>query len=175
MTRDDTTTERQRALRTSHNHNAQAKTRRETPAERERADEHEETRDESRGGTAAWTPREFLLGHVVGQFVMLGLIAVGLICGGTVAWIACGRSRTEDYNRSLREALWFSWGVFFDPGTQTGLRADERLGPKCVAVVFSILGFVFNLVLLGLIVERVKDLLELWVRRFGKVVLCRHV
>jgi len=88
----------------------------------------EETRDESRGGTAAWTPREFLLGHVVGQFVMLGLIAVGLICGGTVAWIACGRSRTEDYNRSLREALWFSWGVFFDPGTQTSTRTRASAG-----------------------------------------------
>jgi hypothetical protein len=52
---------------------------------------------------------------------------------------------------------------------------DERLAPKVVAVVFSILGFVFNLVLLGLIVERVRLIMATWVQRYGKTVVTGHI
>ena len=146
------------------------------------AEAHVNTRfgDEA-GGKARWTPKEFLLGHTVGQFVMLFIIAVVLVFAGMFAWVFAsswtgrGRAKTADYNASFIEALWFSWGIFFDPGTQTGLRADEFLGPKVVAVVFSILGFIFNLVLLGLIVERVKIFLDRMVETYGKVVRRGHV
>lgn len=135
---------------------------------RRSAEAHENKKlDEGKGGIARWGAREFLLGHVLGQFVLLMFIAVCLVTFGAIAWLSCGRVKTADYNKSFKEALWFSWGVFFDPGTQTGLPADEFLAAKVVAVVFSIMGFIFNLVLLGLIVERVKDMLNFWVRNRG--------
>lgn len=48
---------------------------------------------------------------------------------------------------------WLSWGVFFDPGTQTSVAADEKFEVKVVAAAFSVMGFIFNLVLLGIIVD----------------------
>ena len=131
---------------------------------------------------ARWTVKEYLLGHVVGQFVMLFVIAVGLVWAGTLAWIAActyltprRRAKTPDYNTSVIQALWFSWGVFFDPGTQTGIVADEYVAVKVVAVAFSVVGFLFNLVLLGLIVERVKIFLDRMVETYGKIVCTKHI
>ena len=131
---------------------------------------------------ARWTVKEYLLGHVVGQFVMLFVIAVILVWAGTLAWIAActyltprRRAKTPDYNTSVIQALWFSWGVFFDPGTQTGIVADEYVAVKVVAVAFSVVGFLFNLVLLGLIVERVKIFLDRMVETYGKIVCTKHI
>ena len=131
---------------------------------------------------ARWTLKEYLLGHVVGQFILLLLIAVLLVFSGTFAWIGACRyltplhhAKTEEYNTSILEAMWFSWGVFFDPGTQTGIVADEFLAVKIVAVTFSIVGFLFNLVLLGLIVERVKIFLDSMVETYGKIVRRKHI
>ena len=53
--------------------------------------------------------------------------------------------------------MWFSWGVFFDPGTQTGIESIAKGQEKFVAVTFSVLGFVFNLVFLGIVVEQVRQ------------------
>ncbi|KAH8091520.1 hypothetical protein JL720_5827 [Aureococcus anophagefferens] len=134
---------------------------------------HDKTFEE--GGVARWKLKEWLLGHGLGQFVLLFVVACGLVLSGAAAWIGTGAAKTSDYNMSFRDAVWFSWGVFFDPGTQTGLAGDERLAPKVVAVVFSILGFVFNLVLLGLIVERVRLIMATWVQRYGKTVVTGHI
>ena len=124
---------------------------------------------------ARWTWQEWFLGSHLGQLVMLFFVAVGLVIAGALSWVAAGPARGEAYNSSLRDALWFSWGVFFDPGTQTGLPSDERLAHKAVAVCFSILGFVFNLVLLGIIVERVRLVLDFWVGTHNKIVERGHV
>ena len=124
---------------------------------------------------ARWTWQEWFLGSHLGQLVMLFFVAVGLVIAGALSWVAAGPARGEAYNSSLRDALWFSWGVFFDPGTQTGLPSDERLAHKAVAVCFSILGFVFNLVLLGIIVEHVRLVLDFWVGTHNKIVERGHV
>jgi hypothetical protein len=47
--------------------------------------------------------------------------------------------------RTAGQVLWFSWGVFFDPGTQTGLAPLDPIETKTVAVLMSIAGFIFNL------------------------------
>lgn len=60
-------------------------------------------------------------------------------------------------SREIVEAAWFSWGLFFDPGTQTGIMPDDKLSAKLVALIFSVIGFVFNLVVLGLIVDKVTS------------------
>ena len=51
-------------------------------------------------------------------------------------------------------------GIFFDPGTQTGLAADGHWDILSVAVFFSIVGFIFNMILLGFVVDSVRDYME---------------
>ena len=95
---------------------------------------------------ARWTEKEYLLGHVVGQFVMLfigpGLGGHARLDRGVHVSDAAAAQEDPDYNTSVIQALWFSWGVFFDPGTQTGIVADEYVAVKVVAVAFSVVGFV---------------------------------
>ena len=71
-------------------------------------------------------------------------------------------------------AWWLSWGVHFDPGTQTGISALEGAAQKWMVVPFSILGFVLNLIFLGLIVEQVRELLDSWRRKHGRIVANDH-
>ena len=85
---------------------------------------HDKTFEE--GGVARWKLKEWLLGHGLGQFVLLFVVACCLVLSGAAAWIGTGAAKTSDYNMSFRDAVWFSWGVFFDPGTQTCLAGDER-------------------------------------------------
>ena len=75
---------------------------------------------------------------------------------------------------SFWSAFWLSWGVHFDPGTQTGISALEGAAQKWMVVPFSILGFVLNLIFLGLIVEQVRELLDSWRRKHGRIVANDH-
>jgi len=102
--------------------------------------------------------KEVMLGTSAGHYFLLLILASALVCGGAAAWMAAGG--TADYEDEWSQAIWLSWGVFFDPGTQTGLSATEKVGPQVVAVIFSILGFVFNLTVLGTVVEGARRLLE---------------
>merc|ERR1719382_601297 len=78
------------------------------------------------------------------------------------------------YDTSWTQSLWFSWGMFFDPGTQMGLGASERTQVKATAVTFSVLGFVYNLLMLGLIVDVVRSMLEFWRRKRSRIVANGH-
>ena len=49
------------------------------------------------------------------------------------------------------ESMWLAWGIFFDPGA-------DGLPPAChsdklVLLIFSVSGFIFNLVVLGMVVR----------------------
>jgi len=56
----------------------------------------------------------------------------------------------------------FAWCIFFDPGTQTGLAADGTVShrQRLIAAIFSICGFVFNLFLLGVVVDKIRTSLN---------------
>ena len=56
---------------------------------------------------------------------------------------------------AVEELNRFSWGLFFDPGTQTGVPA-EPYEQALVAMAFSVAGFIFNLVTLGVRMQRSK-------------------
>jgi len=60
-------------------------------------------------------------------------------------------------------------------GTQTGLSAGETHTLKAVAVVFSIAGFVFNLAVLGIAVDLIRDWIETNERQNGRVVENDHI
>jgi len=119
-----------------------------------------------------WTMLDWLLGTQLGQLTALLVVAAMLICFGALFWLLTGGN--ADYNDTWWEALWFSWGMFFDPGTQMGFAADEPGRTKSVAVIFSILGFTYNLLMLGMIVEIVKQALERWRRNRGRIVANGH-
>ena len=72
-----------------------------------------------------------------------------LTCAGV--WTLMGRCDPDDpedpclelANPSVfSESMWLAWGIFFDPGTQTGLPEDGRVGGKTKKM--HVLLFVFH-------------------------------
>ena len=118
----------------------------------------------------------FFLGTLLGNFFFLICVSMSLWLLGAGAWMAagCGDYSCEDYPSNFESSLWLSWGLHFDPGTQTGINAMELYPQKWVATSFSILGFLLNLVFLGLIVENIRVLLDSWRRTHGRIIENEH-
>jgi len=119
-----------------------------------------------------WSLLDWILGTQQGQFVGLALMALFIIITGALCWMATGGN--TDYDDTFPSSLWFSWGMFFDPGTQMGFSQDEEHYIKAIAVLFSFMGFLYNLVFLGLIVEVVRKILEHWRKSRGRIVANKH-
>eukprot|EP00421_Protoceratium_reticulatum_P064796 CAMPEP_0168406330 /NCGR_PEP_ID=MMETSP0228-20121227/25597_1 /TAXON_ID=133427 /ORGANISM="Protoceratium reticulatum, Strain CCCM 535 (=CCMP 1889)" /LENGTH=702 /DNA_ID=CAMNT_0008419977 /DNA_START=276 /DNA_END=2384 /DNA_ORIENTATION=+ len=79
-----------------------------------------------------------------------------------------------DYDTSFRQSLWISWGLFFDPGTQTGIAATDDWRVQFVAVILSICGFVFNLAVLGLVVDKIRSTLRKFHELRNRIVANGH-
>ena len=122
------------------------------------------------------THQTLLLGTLVGNFI--SIIAGGclLVILGTLSWMAvgCGQSSCDDYPDDFWSSLWLSWGIFFDPGTQTGIPTDEGGVQKFTVIFFSFMGFVLNLIFLGLIVESCRKLLDGWRKIYGRIITNDH-
>lgn len=95
-----------------------------------------------------------------------------LIIGGALLWHASGGN--TDFDSSWEHSLWLSYTLNFDPGTQTSLGADAPHKLKLLAALLSILGFTFNLVLLGMVVDRVRRAIEMGREHWRKLRLHRH-
>jgi len=119
-----------------------------------------------------WNPFDFLFGRVRGQVLALFMIAVFQIAIGAFVWMLTGGHAS--YDTSFNQSLWFSWGMFFDPGTETSFSAESKYKVKIVAVVFTIFGYVFNLLFLGLIVEIVRNKMAEFQRRHSRIVANDH-
>jgi len=101
-----------------------------------------------------WSPADLILGTTGGQLCLLSFGAIIIVTFGAVAWKYSTRNIEGDtYGHSWEESFWFSWGMFGDPGTQTGFAADDHPWVKLMAVSLSIIGFSYNLVFMGFIVE----------------------
>ena len=118
----------------------------------------------------------FFLGTLFGNFITLIFMSMTLVLLGTGAWMAasCGQMSCEIYPDDFWSSWWLSWGVHFDPGTQTGIDPREGFKQKWVVVSFSILGFILNLIFLGLIVENIRVLLDSWRRTYGRIIENDH-
>ena len=97
------------------------------------------------------------------------------IFGFVLFWMVLPECDGCGTDRTFAQATWFAWCIFFDPGTQTGLAADGTVshGQRLLAAIFSIGGFVFNLFLLGVVVDKIRNTL----RRFethNKASECRE-
>ena len=82
--------------------------------------------------------------------------------GFALFWMAVPECDGCGTDTSFAQAMWFAWCIFFDPGTQTGLAADGTVSHwhRLIAAIFSIGGFVFNLFLLGVVVDKIRTSLE---------------
>eukprot|EP00927_Polykrikos_kofoidii_P070710 TRINITY_DN67113_c0_g1_i1.p1 TRINITY_DN67113_c0_g1~~TRINITY_DN67113_c0_g1_i1.p1 ORF type:complete len:795 (-),score=107.77 TRINITY_DN67113_c0_g1_i1:34-2418(-) len=125
-----------------------------------------------RQAKAAWTFCDWLLGTTGGHVAALAFIAVCLLLLGALAWSLTGG--TADVSAEFQQSLWLSYGFFIDPGTQTGLAASDPADQHIVAVFFSICGFVFNLAVLGLVVDRIRDTLARWKEMRNRIVADGH-
>jgi len=119
-----------------------------------------------------WNPIDWCLGTAKGQGTVMLIIALILVMIGSVAW--GGTPGNEDYDQSYGQGLWLSWGLFFDPGTQTGLAATDPIECKLVAAVFSVLGFMFNMVVLGTVVDVVRERIDYYEKLRSRVVANGH-
>ena len=127
----------------------------------------------------------FLFGTAYGHTFLLCLTAALLITIGAGVWMYaghCGGQADADGfdchvladHVSFVESLFFSWCLFFDPGTQMALHPGAPSAAKGVAIFFSITGFVFNLVVLGMVVERCRVQLDRWQRLYRRVIANGH-
>lgn len=116
---------------------------------------------------------DWLLGTWQGQWVGLISVGLGLIVCGTVTWKLNGGN--NDYGTSWKHCVWISWGLFFDPGTQTGISADDPNAILWTALVFSVMGFIYNLSVLGIIVETARSVMTRWKLERFKIVMTDHV
>ena len=83
-----------------------------------------------------WNPLDWCLGTPQGQATVLVIFAPILVISGALAWGGTGGN--ADTDDSFEQSMWLSWGLFFDPGTQTGLPADEDFNQKvCAATLLS--------------------------------------
>lgn len=118
----------------------------------------------------------FFLGTLFGNIVLLVIMSMSLCVFGALAWMAagCGAYSCDDYPADFDSAWWLSWGLHFDPGTQTGINAKEGPAQKWVAVSFSIMGFILNLIFLGILVETIRQVLDNWRRFYGRIIENGH-
>ena len=125
--------------------------------------------------------RSFFLGTNTGLATLLFLAMAFLTCLGAIAWMSagdCGGNGTATEEvciglgdpGSFYQSTFFSWGLFFDPGTQTGLPPEAPYDAKFTVLLFSVFGFVFNLVVLGMIVELLRTLVDRWKRLYNRVI-----
>ena len=77
--------------------------------------------------TVLFTIKSFIFNsraHVTALAVLFGTFLVLL---GAAVWTMLPLCDHCEYDNTFRAALWLSWGIFFDPGTQTGLDAHEMI------------------------------------------------
>ncbi|CAL1130283.1 unnamed protein product [Cladocopium goreaui] len=117
--------------------------------------------------------RDWLQGDGRGQLVSLLAAAMILIGSGTVVWSAIGGD--ENANSSWEQSSWMSWGLFFDPGTQTGVSAGAPTKVKATALIFSVLGFLYNLTFLGIIVEWIRSSMDRWSKTKSRIWYGNHI
>jgi hypothetical protein len=112
-------------------------------------------------------------GNATFVFLMSSLLIFG--CAGS--WMAtpvCDGCGVDD---SFHGAMWFAWGIFFDPGTQTGLASDGTVthSQRFIAAFFSILGFIFNLGLLGVVVEMIRSTISRFRAEYLSIIANDHL
>ena len=105
----------------------------------------------------------FLIGSFRGQVTAFGAVWALLVCIGAYFWHLSGGANTNELSDGVGHAFWASWVMFIDIGTQTGLHPDEdNMAAIGVAVTQSLIGFMFLLVVLGVVCDGVRGTIDRW-------------
>lgn len=142
--------------------------------------------------------RSFLLGTDSGTVVVFLSLAVAIIAAGaglvTVTDIIQREEVVEPGSSDVSNgtnstipstsmpptprfgvSLWYVYGLFVDPGAQTGLDAATTTNAElAIAICLSLVGFTWVLVAFGVIAERADVVLKALRRRNAKVVCANH-
>mmetsp|Transcript_35931 Transcript_35931/g.102731 ORF Transcript_35931/g.102731 Transcript_35931/m.102731 type:complete len:818 (-) Transcript_35931:100-2553(-) len=126
---------------------------------------------------ARMTKADWLLSTPQGQYALIIMIGFAIVisCGFSWSIVTWHCDDVEIGEMDLRYSIFHAWDFFIDPGTQTGIDPERCVSAKLVAMLFSMLGFIWNLVLLGIIVESARSLLERWAEDRYFIVLTGHV
>lgn len=119
---------------------------------------------------------DWLLGSRTGQYCSVFFYGIFLIAAASVSWVLLGG--TDDYPPHFKSSIWIAYAMIFDPGTQTGLWIDESSTSAETltgAAIISFLGFIYMLVLLGLIVETIRHLLSYLLKSRSRIVMTGHI
>ena len=96
---------------------------------------------------AHWTITQFFFGSFSGHMFFMMLFAVVLVVGFGLIWSFTIKQR-------YGESIWKAYTLFIDPGTQTGEELlPGRYGRVACAAAFSMTGFIYILVLTGIVVD----------------------
>lgn len=114
------------------------------------------------GKKARHSVTSWLVSTWSGNFAFLLGCSGCCLLGFALFWMAVPECDGCGTDASFAQAMWFAWCIFFDPGTQTGLAADGTVSHwhRLIAAIFSIGGFVFNLFLLGVVVDKIRSSLN---------------
>ena len=80
-----------------------------------------------RPATVLFKIKSFIFNSRVCVTALAALFGTFLVLLGAAVWTMLPPCDDCDYDNTFRAALWLSWGIFFDPGTQTGLDAYETI------------------------------------------------
>jgi hypothetical protein len=122
---------------------------------------------------------DWLLGATAGQLTAFFAVGLVLLVTGGLLWQSLGEhAEAEDEfknsTRDFRSSMWVSWGMIFDPGTQTAVSPDAELQVKCVALVLSLFGFLYFLTILGIAVEFVRSMVDYSTEMCSRIVENNH-
>jgi len=124
---------------------------------------------------------DWFVGTLAGQLAALLLLLVLIAFVSMAVWsniLDTGADDGDDYGglNSMTEVVWFVWNLLFDSGTAfEGLSGSASHNVLIVAAVISVVGFVFNLTLLGFVVDRLREVLDEAKEVYGRDVCNDHI
>jgi len=94
----------------------------------------------------------------------------------TQQWFA-GGSESLDLGLAtdtFSDSIWASYIMFIDIGTQTAMKTTDEGMTLLIAVCISIVGFVFLLLVLGVIVDVVRKILDFYETHHARIIANGH-
>mmetsp|Transcript_34480 Transcript_34480/g.77270 ORF Transcript_34480/g.77270 Transcript_34480/m.77270 type:complete len:899 (+) Transcript_34480:107-2803(+) len=124
--------------------------------------------------------KSLLFTTTFGKVILLMSSAGSIITAGALTWyIVGGLDAMDDVGDGFwdiwKACIWMSWGLFFDPGTQTGVSSGVPSQVLYTAMFFSIIGFLWMLSTFGIIVEGVRSYLAQCEKEYSRVVASGHM
>ncbi len=117
--------------------------------------------------------KTLLLGTSFGQGSILAVIAVIAVFIATALFF--GYRTGDEADKDFMEFAWTAYIFFVDPGSHTELSSDSNTQVEIsIGVLISWIGFIWMMMVFGVIVDVMLRLLEKWRRKYSVVLVSRH-